>query len=194
MLTQKQKKERGWYYVGHDKYYWRHCDYCGTEYQGMGKNFCSRKCSANLKILTHTDGTESVVLKKRSTGHNYGALISKAKRGKPNYNLRQELHHNWKGGVSKIKKTERNNLMLLAEYKEWRRQVFERDLFKCVICGCKKIEAHHIKSWAKFPGIRYEISNGISVCREHHPIGTRKENEMVELFSIIINKKHQHGI
>lgn len=196
MLTEEQKKERGWYYVGHDKYYWRNCDNCGVEYRGMGSNFCSRKCSANLTLFKEDDGTVSIGLKKRSTGHNYSDAISKGKLGKPNINLQGSKHHNWRGGVSQINKTERRNIMLRAEYKEWRRRVYERDGFECVVCGSKQIEAHHIYRWSKYPELRYEINNGVSVCKAHHPRKLEEELSMVELFKKLIDKKlcHSRGI
>ena len=57
------------------------------------------------------------------------------------------------------------------EYKEWRIKVYKRDKFTCQWphCNCKqRLNAHHIKNWAQFPGLRYEVGNGITLCRAHH--------------------------
>lgn len=193
-LTDEVKKERGWYYIGHDKIYWRNCDSCGTEYQGMGRNFCSRKCSANLKLVEKVDGTVSIELKQRRAGSFHpnklavnAKKISDGKRGKPNPKLSGALHHNWRGGVSFINKTERQVKMVRADYKNWRRMVFERDNFVCKICGSSKIEAHHIYRWAEYPEKRYDIDNGITVCKLHHPIKKCDELKMVKEFIRLIN-------
>lgn len=54
-------------------------------------------------------------------------------------------------------------------YKAWRMSVFERDGFVCVACGSKKdLQAHHIKTWKKNKKLRYEVSNGITLCRKCH--------------------------
>lgn len=53
-----------------------------------------------------------------------------------------------------------------AKYCVWRIAVFERDNFTCQRC-CKRggaFHAHHIKPWAQFPLLRYEISNGMTLC------------------------------
>lgn len=56
-----------------------------------------------------------------------------------------------------------------VEYKIWRSSVFERDRYKCQKCGKGGyLEAHHIKSWATNPELRYDTSNGITLCRECH--------------------------
>ena len=53
---------------------------------------------------------------------------------------------------------------------EWRTKVFERDNYTCQICGVKNcfLTAHHIKSRAKFPKLRYNVSNGITLCELCH--------------------------
>jgi hypothetical protein len=57
-----------------------------------------------------------------------------------------------------------------AEYKQWRRSVFERDNYTCRTCGKRGvcINAHHIKSYAHFPDLRYDVSNGITLCVQCH--------------------------
>jgi len=88
--------------------------------------------------------------------------------GKPRYDIRDEKNHNWKGGVSKNSKRHYNSL----EYKDWRRKVFERDKYICQ--RCKKtggyITAHHIKSFAHYPELRFEVDNGMTLCEDCHKL------------------------
>lgn len=54
--------------------------------------------------------------------------------------------------------------------KDFRTAVFKRDNYTCYICkqrGGNK-EAHHICPWGLFPKLRYEISNGITLCKPCH--------------------------
>ena len=73
---------------------------------------------------------------------------------------------NWKGGRSKGYKTGYNS----AEYKNWRKEVFKRDGYSCQKCGIMNvyITAHHIKSFAYFPELRFEVSNGLTLCEKCH--------------------------
>ena len=75
--------------------------------------------------------------------------------------IRGEKHWNWKGGIAE-KRVDRGRI----EYKDWRKAVFERDDFTCQKCKTRGgyLHAHHIKRWEKYPGLRYEVSNGISLC------------------------------
>ena len=55
------------------------------------------------------------------------------------------------------------------EYKRWKKAVLERDGYKCQHCGEENdLHVHHIKSFSKYPELRYEVSNGITLCKKCH--------------------------
>lgn len=59
-----------------------------------------------------------------------------------------------------------------TRYKKWRMEVFLRDNFTCQNCwkrGCY-LEAHHIKSWAEYPKLRYIVDNGVTLCKDCHKL------------------------
>jgi hypothetical protein len=75
-------------------------------------------------------------------------------------------HPNWKGGISgenaKIRKS--------YDYNVWRQAVYKRDNWTCQMCKVKQRHpiAHHQKSFNEHPELRFEIDNGITVCRSCH--------------------------
>lgn len=56
---------------------------------------------------------------------------------------------------------------LLSRYK-FRESVFERDKYKCVVCGHPAIDAHHIMERRLFPDGGYYLNNGASLCAVDH--------------------------
>ena len=74
--------------------------------------------------------------------------------------------HFWRGGVS----SENKKLRASAQYKEWRKAVFERDDYTCVLCKKRGCELHpdHIKQFALFPELRFVVSNGRTLCAPCH--------------------------
>ena len=55
------------------------------------------------------------------------------------------------------------------KYKVWRLAVFKRDGFKCQSCGnANDLQAHHIRHWKDDIPNRYNIDNGITLCRKCH--------------------------
>ncbi len=73
---------------------------------------------------------------------------------------------NWQGGMSQSRRFE----MSTAIYKNWRKAVFKRDNYTCIDCGKRggPLEADHSKTWAKYPDLRYEVSNGVTRCKKCH--------------------------
>lgn len=55
-------------------------------------------------------------------------------------------------------------------YAEWRLAVFERDNFTCQECGQRggKLNADHIMRFADYPSLRFDVSNGRTLCVACH--------------------------
>lgn len=54
-------------------------------------------------------------------------------------------------------------------YNQWRKKVYARCGFKCVICGStKQLNAHHLDSWSWAINRRYDVDNGTTLCKKHH--------------------------
>lgn len=82
--------------------------------------------------------------------------------------MRGENNWSWKGGIS----PERVKLRESDEYYRWRNAVGTRDNFTCQCCGVKtkKVEAHHLFSFIQHENLRYNVNNGICLCRYCHNI------------------------
>ncbi len=83
------------------------------------------------------------------------------------YNGRSgEFHWNWKGGKTPVNQRERSS----KEYAEWRKAVFERDGFTCQLCGRVGggLQAHHIRHWSTNINERYQVQNGVTLCKKCH--------------------------
>jgi hypothetical protein len=75
-----------------------------------------------------------------------------------------EKHPNWQGGRTSFDKRERGKFN-----SRLRKKVFEKDQHKCVLCGgCDNLHVDHIKPWAKYPELRFELSNCRTLCAKCH--------------------------
>ena len=58
--------------------------------------------------------------------------------------------------------------------KTWRREVYERDGYKCQVCGATReetdIEAHHLENFADNQDKRLDVNNGVTLCVKHHKL------------------------
>jgi len=163
------------------------CKNCGKvfgDYYYRKRKYCSRKCRANSK--EHLNKSIKTIKKVDVRGKNnpmYGKPLVPWNKDKKGYKIHSEewrekksnqmkgnKHWNWQGGKSK-----RRQGYYSYEYKEWRMAVFLRDNFTCQFCGERGNykEAHHIKSFAKHSELRFDLNNGVTLCKDCHNLTKR---------------------
>lgn len=115
------------------------------------------------------------VFKKGQVPWNKGLInpqpLSMESRRKISEKLKGNKSHLWRGGITKNMRLIRTSL----EYRNWRKLVFERDNYTCVWCGARNgdgkahtLNADHIKPFSLYPELRYELSNGRTLCHSCH--------------------------
>ena len=87
---------------------------------------------------------------------------------------------------------DRINRRKIPGYSTWVQEVFKLDNHTCQCCGDAKghdLNAHHIESYNNNPGLRTEISNGITLCETchkefHHQYGygNNTRAQLIEFF------------
>lgn len=84
---------------------------------------------------------------------------------------------NWRGGITPEHLHIRNSQI----YRDWRGAVFVRDDHTCQDCLAKcgdgkdvYLHAHHLKGFAEYPDLRFDIENGVTLCKKcHYKIHTK---------------------
>lgn len=75
------------------------------------------------------------------------------------------------------------------EYSKWREDIKKRDNHQCQWPGCMsrhRIQVHHIKTWANYPGMRFVAANGITLCAKCHDSIKGKEADYETFFLKIL--------
>jgi hypothetical protein len=76
-------------------------------------------------------------------------------------------------------------------YEQWRKDILKRDKYRCKMPNCKNrtsLQVHHIKKWSTSSCLRYEMSNGITLCKHCHKSIAGKEHHYESLFNSILLK------
>lgn len=96
--------------------------------------------------------------------------MSDGKKGKIQ-NVSGSNNPNWKGGITPVNILIRSS----SKMKQWRDLVFKRDDYVCQKCGQRggKLNADHELPFSLFPGLRFEILNGQTLCVECHKNKTK---------------------
>ena len=77
--------------------------------------------------------------------------------------------------------------------KEWRSRVKKRDKYKCQMPACgktKQLQVHHIRKWSSASNLRYDVDNGITLCKWCHKDITKHEEMYESLFIDIVRWKN----
>ncbi|MCK9371085.1 HNH endonuclease [Candidatus Dojkabacteria bacterium] len=144
--------------------------HCSKEcYWSRGK-YETRQCGICKKDITKPISTWRVKDKNNKRGYFCSMKCSGVWTSK---NVRGKKTNSWRGGVVGKNKLDRINVA----YKKWRKAVFERDDYTCQICGKRggELNADHIRSFADYPSLRYDIFNGQTMCRSCHYYKTTGE-------------------
>lgn len=122
--------------------------------------YCNRDCYRNGRMGMRFSDDHKLKLRLSKLGK------QSPKKGVPQLKTRGEKNHFWRGGVTSINAKIRESL----EYDDWRRKVFERDLYTCQLCGeiGGRLEADHIKPFSLYPDLRFDLSNGRTLCKICH--------------------------
>lgn len=77
-------------------------------------------------------------------------------------------HHSWKSWLTDAIRERRARKN--KEYKQWRLDVYKKDNYTCQICKnkSKDLHAHHLESFCSNVNLRYEKSNGVTLCKKCH--------------------------
>lgn len=131
--------------------------------------YCSKTCRMKqTNRLTNPAKTTAVKIKlsrfakKRGVAH----MLTPESRRKQAKTISGSGHWNWQGGKTPTAQKIRNSL----ETKNWRRAVYERDNYTCQLCNTRggTLNADHIKPFALFPDLRFDVNNGRTLCVECH--------------------------
>lgn len=143
----------------------------GTCKCGNSKSHKSKRCKECFKKSVYKEVSKCVICGNNTKNWRHKTCSNTCFRNFQKKRYTNENNPNWRGGVRKPNATIRASEI----YKEWRNEVFERDKYTCQDCGQIgwELHAHHIKPFSKYPELRTELSNGITLCKKchskHHP-------------------------
>ena len=78
------------------------------------------------------------------------------------------------------------------KYEEWRQKVIKKHNGKCAKCKLEATHCHHINNFSSNPKLRYELNNGVLLCKEchfkfHWKYGTHNNNKFqLKMFGVTI--------
>jgi len=171
----------------------RACLYCGKDFfvdsnvikRGYGI-FCSKSCTGHRKYgrkkLAPKKELYCIICNKKFYEY-ISRLLKEKNRGKccsrecrilyTQRMISGSRNYRWQGGITPINTLERSQM----KTRSWSFSIKKRDSFTCQGCGDKnykgrgksiRFHAHHIKAWKDYPGLRFNLTNGITVCYNCH--------------------------
>jgi 5-methylcytosine-specific restriction endonuclease McrA len=113
-----------------------------------------------------------------------------------------ENNANWNPNRPQIDRELRRQFPI---YQQWRKSVFERDRYTCVSCGTKGtyLNAHHLNGYHWCEEGRFDVDNGVTLCRfchniqyegSFHNVYGNKYNTLEQFNEWIQNKRKKDAI
>lgn len=106
--------------------------------------------------------------------------------------LKGRKHPNWKGGVT----PQRQKEVSTEQYRLFVNGVLKRDAYTCQECkvksGCGvkvRLEVHHKKSYAEYPALRFDVDNGITLCKNCH-LNTLRNHKMPKRVDKLLKERN----
>ena len=168
------------------------CTKCGELYmvhfyRANTSKYCSKKCWSRRAVVRNCCNCFNII-------HGFGKLYC-SKLCTYAHRIGKN-HPMWKDGKS----LERNRARDSSELKNWRKIVFKRDNYTCQHCGEKRyLHAHHIKQYSDYPELRFEESNGLTLCvichgKVHGKDLTKKLTKYCKICESTIDRRSKHSI
>lgn len=112
------------------------------------------------------NGKHNDYLQQIKNAHQYGYKCPECSLDEQSERMKGEGSPFWKGGITEEYKLLRKR----RDYAQWRTSVYERDNYTCQCCGSSggRLNAHHLHSFAKYPELRLDVDNGITLCTKCH--------------------------
>lgn len=155
MITEKRQEQNG---DGYSSYYMLECDSCNDIFPDSNIHYVRNQhhycwdCAYRLKMITDADYLRYLPYPAKRVAINPITYAIETTMNKFSW---EKTDKDYRG---------------IKEYADWRTLVFIRDDFTCKLCGQNggELEAHHIKTFNQYPKLRFEVSNGITLCKQCH--------------------------
>lgn len=139
------------------------------------RKYCSYKCHNEAMVIPkeklncHDCGKE-YELHKSYLRVRKSRFCSKACQDNASMKIFGAASRNFKGNPKTLKRPRKG-----AQWKRWRKSVYKRDNYTCRMCGVVSdsnlsipLHPHHIRQFAFYTELRFDIDNGVTVCLPCH--------------------------
>lgn len=163
------------------------CFTCNKEFERIPalvgeKNFCSNNCRVGYLVYLSKERVKHRISVKCFNCHKDYTVKPSVFSSRTAFYCSKECQHthwgktfnsgennyNYNGNLTV---EDRMKTRSYTEYNAWRKEVYERDNYTCVICKDNKggnLNAHHLYSYSTYEHLRTDLSNGVTLCNDCH--------------------------
>lgn len=147
---------------------------------------CGKECTVNRTAL-NSGKTKSCGCLSREWREGFDSLM---KQYRPLFS--GENHYNYNYDLSDLDRVKMRYELYGNDRRIWRKEIFMRDNHTCQICYEKggELNAHHLNGYNWHESGRYDINNGVTLCKKCHlefhskyGYGYNTENQFIEFES-----------